>query len=268
MNASRLRRRDFAWLALSTAPFAGLGFVKDIFARETAITGIVLLHGKRREPSDLTPLAQSLRREGFTVETPEAPWSAKRLYDRSPQGATEELDTTITRLRLQGLQHVVIGGHSSGAAGAMRYAAAHSVAALVLVAPAPLVEGERFHARVIAQLTQAQALIEAGLGDAPRDFDDFNSIRESLRVRMTPQRFVEYNAPNGPAAMSRAAPSVGPIPILWIAPSDDPSNEAFERLIVPHLPLGSKLTRIVIAGGHMGAPLEAVKPTVDWILRS
>jgi pimeloyl-ACP methyl ester carboxylesterase len=189
----------------------------------------------------------------------------KRLYDRSPQDATEEFSLVVGALQRQGLQRIVIGGHSSGAAGALRYAASHPVAALVLIAPAPVVEGVRFHSRVNGQLTRAHALIEAGHGDAPQAFDDFNSIGESLRVQMTPKRFVEYNSPDGPAAMSCAAPAIGSIPILWITPSDDPSNEVFEKLIVSRLPHGASLTQVTIRGGHMEAPSEAVQPVLDWL---
>lgn len=232
---------------------------------EAPTTGIVLLHGKRREPSDFASLARALRQRGFTVELPETPWSARRLYDRRPQEASEEFALVLGRLQRQGLPRIVIGGHSSGAAGALRYAASHRVAGLVLIAPAPVVEGARFQARVSPQLSRARALIDAGQGDIVQAFDDFNSIGESLRVQMTPKRFVEYNAPDGPAAMSGAAPAVGSIPVLWIAPSDDPGNEDFQRFIVPRLPHGATLTQVPIPGGHMEAPSAATQPVLDWL---
>jgi predicted alpha/beta-hydrolase family hydrolase len=124
---------------------------------EPKTTGVVLLHGKRFEPSEMMPMAEAFRAAGFLAETPEVPWSARRLYDRTPQEANEEIAATAARLRQAGAQRLVIGGHSSGGAGALRYAAvAHDVAALALIAPAPVVEGDNFHRRVASQLAQAQ----------------------------------------------------------------------------------------------------------------
>jgi pimeloyl-ACP methyl ester carboxylesterase len=234
-------------------------------AFEARTSGIVLLHGKRRDPSDLAPLAETLRGQGFVVETPEAPWSARRLYDRAPEEATQEFSLVVARLRSHGLKRIVIGGHSSGAAGALRYAAAHKVAALVLIAPAPVLESTRFHDYVAAKLTQARELVDTGEGDRPETFDDFNSLGESVKVTMTARCFLEYNSPDGPAAMSRAVTAIGSIPVLWIAPTDDPNNEAFQQFIIAKLPASARLTKIDIPGGHMGAPLEAVKPIVAWL---
>jgi pimeloyl-ACP methyl ester carboxylesterase len=235
---------------------------------EPKTTGVVLLHGKRFEPAEMAPMAEALRAARFLVETPEVPWSARRLYDRTPQEANEEIAATAARLRQAGAQRLVIGGHSSGGAGALRCAAvAHNVAALVLVAPAPVVEGDNFHRRIASQLAQAQALIDAGQGDKMELFDDFNSIGESQKVMMSAKMFLAYNAPDGPAAMSRAAPAIGSIPILWIAPMDDPGVVAFEKFIVPKLSYSARLTRVDVAGGHMDAPSEAIKPVVDWLIR-
>jgi pimeloyl-ACP methyl ester carboxylesterase len=210
-------------------------------------------------------LAQRLRGQGFVVETPEAPWSARRLYDRTPEEATQEISLVVARLQSHALKRIVIGGHSSGAAGALRYAAAHRVAALVLIAPAPVLESTRFHDYVAVTLTRARELVDIGEGDRPEMFDDFNSLGESAKVAMTARRFLEYNSPDGPAAMSGAATSIGSIPVLWIAPTDDPSNEAFQEFIVSMIPASARLTKIDIPGGHMGAPSEALKPTVDWL---
>lgn len=241
--------------------------MKAAGAFEARTTGLVLLHGKRRNPSDLAPLAEALRARGFVVETPEAPWSARRLYDRTPEEATQEFSVVVARLQSHALKRIVIGGHSSGAAGALRYAAAHRVAALVLIAPAPVLETSRFQGYVAAQLRRARELVDTGEGGRPEVFDDFNSLGEAARVTMTAKRFMEYNSPDGPAAMSRAVPAIGSIPVLWVAPTDDPSNEAFQKFVASRLPASARLTKVDIPGGHMGAPLEAVKPTVDWLTR-
>jgi esterase/lipase len=46
-----------------------------------ASLGIVLMHGKWGKTSNVEQLKRAFERQGDPVETPEMPWSGRRLYD-------------------------------------------------------------------------------------------------------------------------------------------------------------------------------------------
>jgi pimeloyl-ACP methyl ester carboxylesterase len=237
-------------------------------ALEAPATGVVLLHGKWFNTTDVQPVAQPLRDAGFRVDTPEMPWSGRRLYDQSCTEVYDEIESAVERLVRAGAHRIVVGGHSSGAAAALRYASlGKPVAALVLIAPAPVIESQRFQGRITEDLARARTLAAMGAGDTPTSFHDFNSIGQSRAVTTTPNIYLSFNAPEGPAAMTRAAPLMGPAPILWVAPSDDPGVEAFEQFVRPKLPASARLERVDIIADHLGALAPAADPVRNWLLK-
>jgi hypothetical protein len=82
----------------------------------------------------------------------------------------------------------------------------------------------------------------------------------------TARRYLSFNAPDGPAALTLAAPKIGAVPILWLAPSEDPGTETFAHFVVPKLPAAGHLERISISGGHMEAPQATGARVAHWLL--
>jgi pimeloyl-ACP methyl ester carboxylesterase len=258
-----LRRLVFLLLILFAACFADV----PAFALDPSTTGVVLMHGKWLDSTTLQPVTKALKDAGFLVDTPEMPWSGSRLYDRSCDEAYDEIDAATARLIKAGAKQIVVAGHSSGAAAAFRYAGRHGdLAAVVLIAPAPVIESERFHERIAGELARAQEMAAAGQGDAMATFLDFNSIGHSRPVNTTANHYLSYNAPDGPAAMSLAAPAIGAVDMLWIAASEDPGRETFAHFIQPQLSTKVRLKQIVVTADHLGAPAAAAEPVVAWLL--
>ena len=236
-------------------------------ALEARTTGVILMHGKWFNTVDMAPVADALQAAGFLVDTPEMPWSSRRLYDRSVVEVYDEIDAAAERLTRAGAHRIVAGGHSSGAGAAFRYASlGRSLAALVLIAPAPVIESARFQDRIMADLARARRLAAEGAGDTLAPFLEFNSIGQSRAVTTTPNIYLSFNAPDGPAAMTRAAPKVGSVPMLWIAASDDPGVAAFSQFVVPNLPATARLERIDVVADHLSAVAPAAEPVTKWLL--
>ena len=246
---------------------ANAGGNGQALAMDAHVTGVVLMHGKWFSPADMEPVAEALRAAGFLVDTPEMPWSARRLYDRSSTEVYDEIDLAVERLTKAGARRVVVGGHSSGAGAAFRYASlGKHVAAVVLIAPAPVIESQRFQERIGDELRRARRLAAQGEGDIPTSFLDFNSIGHSRAVTTTPHIYLSFNAPEGPAALTRAAPNIRTVPMLWVAASDDPGVETFKQFVVPKLPTTARLDRVDIVADHLSAIVPAAKPITHWLL--
>ncbi len=237
-------------------------------ALDPATTGVVLMHGKWGDSSTVRPVAEALRHAGFLVDTPTMPWAGNRLYDRGYDEAMAEIDAAAARLTARGARRIVIAGHSLGASAAFRYASLHrpGVVAAVLIAPAPNPDSPGLQAKVADSVERARAMVKAGEGDDTGSFLDPNSDDRQRILPMTASRYLSYYAPDGPAAMSRSAPAIGALPVLWVAPSADPNTGIFARLVVPRLPAGARLERVDVTSDHMGAPRAGRDRIVAWLL--
>jgi pimeloyl-ACP methyl ester carboxylesterase len=143
---------------LALPPLAVAASGSSAIALEAATTGVVLLHGKWQEGAGLAPVTEPLRDAGFLIETPAMPWAGSRRFDRSVVEAYDEIDASAIRLREAGARRIVVGGHSSGGAAALRYAAlGRDVAAVVLIAPAPIIESAQFQEWVGGDVARARA---------------------------------------------------------------------------------------------------------------
>lgn len=76
--------------------------------------GIVLLHGKWGDPGKLSKIAADLRAAGLIVDTREMPWSGRRRYDRSYEGAMSEIDAAVARLKAKGARRIIEGAGACG----------------------------------------------------------------------------------------------------------------------------------------------------------
>jgi len=235
-------------------------------ALEPATTGVVLLHGKWGDSSNLRPLRQALETAGFAVDTPTLPWAGTRLFDRGFDEAMAEVDAAVARLKAGGASRIVVGGHSLGGDAALRFATLdRTLAAVVLVAPAHFPEGKVFQEKAGDSVARARAMVAAGDGTGVGSFLSLNSDNRSRLLPVTADHYLSYYDPAGPAAMSLFAPRVQPVPLLWVAPKFDPATEVFARLVLPRLPPEIHLERIDVTADHMGAPQAGAAAVVEWL---
>ncbi len=131
-------------------------------AAAAADLGAIVLHGKWGTPEGpVKPMADALAREGVLVASPEMPWSRRRLYDKSVEGADAEIDAQVAALKSRGAKRVLIVGHSLGAAYALHYASRGDIAGVVAIAPGHRTEAPRFAAHFRPAVIDARALVAA-----------------------------------------------------------------------------------------------------------
>lgn len=237
-----------------------------VLALEPATTGVVVMHGKWGNGSQVESLVSDLRDAGFLVERPEMPWSGRRLFDRDFEAAMDEIDAAAERLRAKGATRIVAAGHSLGGAGALGYTArGRPLAAAVLIAPAHFPEGRVFLEKAADSVAKAREMVAAGHGDDTGSFLSLNDGNRSRMVECRAKDYLSYYAPDAAAAMSLGAPAVGGVPILWLAPKFDSTSEVFARLVRPRLPATTPLERIDIVAHHLDAPDIGRGPAVAWL---
>ena len=67
---------------------------------------------------------------------PEMCWSARRIYDQPLTECFADIDAAVARLKADGFQRIVVGGHSLGGLVALAYAATHDgLAGVIALAP-------------------------------------------------------------------------------------------------------------------------------------
>lgn len=238
-------------------------------AMEPASTGVVLMHGKWSNPSQMRSLADALRDAGFLVDNPEMPWSGQRLFDRPYGAAMEEIAEAARRLRGKGAARIVVAGQSLGGNAALAYAAragGETPAAVVLMAPAHFPEGKVFAEKTIDGVAKARAMVAAGEGDQSAGFVSLNDGDRSRPISATANAYLSYYDPSGPAAMTGIAGRVGPAPILWLAGTQDPSTPFFAAKVRPLLPETTPVERIDLNAGHRDVPERGVAKTVEWLI--
>jgi len=254
--------RWLAWMVV----LVGLALASAAQALEPATTGVVLLHGKWGDPSGVRPLKEAAEAAGFLADSPALPWAGTRLYDRPFEAAMDEIAAAANRLTAMGAKRIVVAGHSLGGNAALYFTTlGHPLAAAVLVAPAHFPEGKMFLDKAADSVARAQEMVAAGEGGDVGSFLSLNSGNRSRLLQVKAAIYLSYYAPDAPAAMSLAAPKVRPVPLLWVAPSADPSTQAFDQLVAPHLPPGTPLTRIDVTADHMGAPEAGADAVVEWL---
>ena len=261
-SASRLRDHVVAAL-LGLAITAG-----PAWALEPASTGVVVLHGKWGDPSQMRPIAEALEEAGFAVERPAMPWAGYRNYDRPYGEAMAEIAEAAGHLREKGARNIVICGQSLGGNATLGYGVDHAdPAALVLIAPAHLPEGERLAREVAGSVARARDMVAAGEGGDTASFLDVNSGNRTRWPRLPATTYLSYYDPDGPAAMSHFAPAVKVTRIVWLPADQDPATADFSAQVLPRLPATAQIQRVDLPGEHLDAPQEAAKRIVD-VLRA
>jgi pimeloyl-ACP methyl ester carboxylesterase len=230
---------------------------------------IVLAHGKRDAPTyALDPLVQALRARGFTVETPDMPWSAARQYDADHSAALSMLVDAVRRLRAQGANPVFIGGHGLGGNSALAAAARVSVDGVVMVAPAHTPDAEPFALVVGPSLGLAREVVARGQGAQVLALLDHDH-RATQEIRISAASYLSYFAPDGTAAMSVSAPQLAAgVPVLWVYGSWDVMRDEGRALFFSRLPPHPRHRQRALFTPLGNTPSAAVVEVADWLERA
>lgn len=254
------------WRACLLTVLALLTATAPARALDPATTGVVLMHGKWGNNSQMRGVAEDLREAGFLADLPEMPWSGTRLFDRSFDAAMEEIDSAAERLRAKGATRIVVAGQSLGGNAALAYAArGRPLAALVLFAPAHFPEGSFFREKAGDSIDKARAMVAAGEGDESGSFISLNDGNRNRPIRATARNYLSYYAPDAPAAMTLSAPKAGPAAILWIAGSLDKTTETFATRVRPLIPPATPVERLDVTASHMDTPDAGKAKAVEWL---
>lgn len=235
--------------------------------------GIILMHGKDASPSDnrsgLTVIASQLQGQGHKVLTPAMPWAAGgwEKISVTVQQVYDMIDGYAAQLRAQGVQRIVIGGHSLGANIALSYAVNRGNVAGVVMAGPGHSPGfvYRFNEAGKKAIDHAAELVRSGKeSESVTGIDDNQGT--SLRISTTAAVYVSWLNPRGLASMDAQAPKLPPsIPLLLVIGEKDP---AFSRAKTAYYDPAAKnpYSRYVVVGAnHFQTPFAASKQIVDWI---
>ena len=228
----------------------------------------IVMHGKWGSPvGQVSAAANALQREGYTVVSPEMPWSRKRLYDRSVEEADAAIDAEIGRLRADGARRIFLVGHSLGAAYALHYASRSEVSGVIAIAPGHRPEARRFAESFSNDVRKARELVAAGRPDEMISFTDLNSGNRRDRLTARAVSFVSYFDPGGPMNMTRNVAGVKTgTPVLWIVPTREETGLRDGGLLLyKKLPPHSATRLVEPESDHLNAPGASAAAIVEWV---
>jgi pimeloyl-ACP methyl ester carboxylesterase len=197
-----------------------------------------------------------VEKAGYRMVTPDMCWSQSRRYDKSAPGCLADVDKAIDRLKGEGYQRIVVGGHSQGGIFAIYYAANHTgLAGVVAFAPSgPPVGMDNTNAAV----AYAHRMVEAGKGDVVTGFG--GGINE---IFATAGDYLTWTSIESPLYDIELLPKLS-APILWVAGSEDPGQRnAPERY--SHAAANPLNAFVTVAADHFATPDVAVASMVKWL---
>ena len=226
--------------------------------------GIVFLHGKESTPRAkiYVTLLETLQRAGFRVRTPLAAWSRDRIYDADVDASMVEIERDVATLRSEGVQRVVLVGHSMGVNAALRYAATHPVDGIVALAPG---HSPEFLIRQLASdVARARQMVEQGKGGDKADFRDIN-VGHDFTVKTTAAIYLSWMDPEGAAVMPRNAALIKtPIPVLMVVGSKDPVTRS-QDYIFGKLPAHPHSRFVTLDVDHKDVPDAGARLVAEWL---
>jgi pimeloyl-ACP methyl ester carboxylesterase len=236
-------------------------------ARATGKLGIVLIHGKQGNPTQLSDTVAALTHAGYLVDRPEMCWSHRRIYDRAYLDCLSEIDRAVEQLRKRGATEIVVAGQSLGGNAAIGYGARHpDIKGVIAFAPAHAPEFIAKRPEIAADIARARALIAKGEGDRRTTFNDANtSARGSfaIKVSATPRIYLSFYGSDSPAVMPANAARLK-MPILLVSGSHDPTQRqapfTFRR--APENPLNRF---VKVNSDHPGTPEAGKAPMLAWL---
>jgi dienelactone hydrolase len=229
--------------------------------------GVVLLHGKwDRPPTNVLGLARQLEAAGFKVATPTMPWAETREYDVPYEQALVEIEATAKSLRDKGAKHIIVGGVSFGANGALAYAASGKpVDAIFALSPGHVPDRGAFRKAVEASVTKARGMINSGAGKDKALFEDRNQ-GQAKQIRTSAESYFSYFDPEGLGVMPKTAAAIPTATPLFMAiGSADPLSRVAQQTIFGRAPKHEKSVYTILPADHMGVT-DVIAPTlISWI---
>ncbi len=228
--------------------------------------GVVLLHGKIYGPGKFArELIEDLQAEGAFVVTPEMPWRLKRMYDKNYDGALGLIGKAIEKAKATGAKKIVLAGHSMGANAAIGYAAKHpELYAVIALSPGHLPETKEMVKHTKRGIEKAKAKIAQGRGHERCFF--FDRVQGwSVPIRTTPEIYLSYFDPDGPAVMPKNALQMGQIPFLYAAGRQDPVFQRGPEYVFTLAAKHPKCLYVEADAGHTDTPKAVRKDVVNWL---
>src|ERR1700726_965384 len=109
---------------IAAAAFAAASFVLSVSGADARI-GLVLLHGSGSWGGQFAPMVPIMAAPGYGFDPPDMCWADIRMFDEPAMACMADVDKAIARLKAQGYDQIVVGGHSLGGINALLYAAYH-----------------------------------------------------------------------------------------------------------------------------------------------
>jgi pimeloyl-ACP methyl ester carboxylesterase len=233
---------------------------------QTAALGALVLHGKAGTSSGhISGVVSALLARGYPVSAPDMPWASERIYEVSYEDCMREIDREVEALQRKGASAVVVVGHSLGANVAVGYGArSNRAAGIVALAPGHYPEQWIFLQRLGAEVDRARSLVAAGKGGERQRFADFNQ-GELLEVSATPEIYLSWLDPSGPAVMPRnAAAFKSSTPLLVVVGAGERS--AFDRdYFFDKAPSHPKSRFVSVQADHFDVPKVAIDELMSWL---
>jgi pimeloyl-ACP methyl ester carboxylesterase len=235
--------------------------------------GVILMHGKDSSATDnrsgLPVIASQLQGQGHKVVTPSMPWASGgwENINLTVRQVYDIIDGYAAQLRSQGVQRIVIGGHSLGANIALSYAVNRGNVAGVVMAGPGHSPGYvyRFNEAGKTAIEHANELVRSGKG-SERIIGIDDNQGTSLKINTTAAVYVSWLSPRGLASMDAQAPKLpASIPLLLVIGEKDP---AFSRAKTAYYDPAAKnpySKYVVVGANHAQTPFAASKQIVDWI---
>jgi pimeloyl-ACP methyl ester carboxylesterase len=228
--------------------------------------GVVFMHGKWGMPDKfIGSVATELRDIGCLVETPEMPWSGRRLYDKPVSAGIAEIDDAVARLRSDGATAIFVGGHSMGASAAIGYASQRpsGLKGVLAIAPGHDPSTPAFVAKLADSMQKARTMIAEGRGPETASFDDLNGGRVRT-ISTAAEIYFGYFDPSGFFAMPESAPKLH-VPLLWVSGDGDPLTRLGKDYVFAKVPADPHNAYIVVSADHLGTPNAAATQIAQWV---
>jgi pimeloyl-ACP methyl ester carboxylesterase len=219
---------------------------------------IVLLHGGGSSGSQFDDLRPIVEKAGYRVVTPDMCWAQSRRYDKGAPACMADVDKAIDRLKAEGYQRIVVGGHSQGGLFAIYYAANHKgLAGVVVFAPGGPPVGMDSNNLMVAY---AHRLVKEGKGDVVVNFG--GGINE---IFATPDDYLSWTSIESPLYDIELLPKFT-APILWVAGTQDPGqrNAPDRYKYAAANPLNAFVT---VEADHFATPDVGVNEMIKWLDR-
>ena len=242
----------------------GLLFSAPAIAFAEEKIGVVLMHGKGGDTKRLSALARALKKDGMLVEIRDMPWARKRIYDKTFQDSLVEIDGLVRRLQRKGAERIYVGGHSLGAVVALGYGASRrGLDGLILLAPGHLPGQRGFDRTVGPSVQKAKDLIAAGQGTQKARFGDTNQGAQST-VRVTPEIYLSWFSPTGPAATKNTAGRLPPgLEVFCVNGTQERRQTC--PIVKRYMPSQINATLTSVNADHLDVPSASIPHVRQWM---